>query len=95
MNSLAEWIQALWPVATAVVFVIVWLVRLEMAQKRLAEKCKEFATLYTSCSKRQEKWNDEIRNQLSLIATSQARMEGMVSVIHKNTNGKEKHEDNP
>lgn len=92
MNSIAEWIQALWPVATAIVFVIVWLVRLEMKQKSLAEKCEDFTGLYKSCSSRQEKWNDEIRQQLSLIATSQARMEGLVSSIHKNTNGKDKHE---
>ena len=87
MNSLTEWIQALWPVALAIVGVIVWLVRLEMRQKALLEKCDDFNDLYKSCSSRQEKWNDEIRNQLSLIATSQARMEGLVSSIHKNVNG--------
>ena len=87
MNTLADWIQALWPVLAALLGFVIWLVRLEMKQKELFEKCKEFKKLYDSCSGRQERWNDEIRQQLGFITTSQARIEGILSIIHRNLNG--------
>ena len=88
--TITDWLQALWPILVGMVFLVAWFVRIEMKQKELSGKFIEAVKLSAASVTRQEILNEQIREQLACICNSQARMEGVMSVIHNHVNGGKK-----